>query len=165
MITIRPIQVCDIAGFHAAVDSVCRERRFLATVESPPMESTMRFVTNNVEKGYPQFVAQDGDTIVGWCDAIPGTDGGAHVGRLGIGVRKDCRGQKIGQRLMEATIERCWELGLQKIELSVYSSNEAAIQLYKKLGFVEEGTKKRGRLVEGMYDDVVLMALFPDGGA
>lgn len=78
-----------------------------------------------------------------------------------MGVLKDHRGQGIGRRLLEATIERTWAIGIQKIELSVYSSNEPAIQLYKKQGFVEEGVKKRGRLVDGIYDDVVLMALFP----
>ena len=50
-------------------------------------------------------------------------------------------------------------MGLEKIELSVYCSNVAAINLYRNLGFEEEGRKKRGRLVDGSYDDVLLMAL------
>jgi RimJ/RimL family protein N-acetyltransferase len=165
MITIRLIRSADAAGFHDTLGEVCRERRYLATIEGPPLANVEKFVNGNVSAGHAQFVAEDEGRIVGWCDAIPGEHGGAHIGRLGMGVLKDYRGQKIGQRLLEATIERCWENGLQKIELSVYSSNEAAMQLYKKLGFVEEGVKKRGRLVDGIYDDVVLMALFPGGGA
>jgi len=43
--------------------------------------------------------------------------------------------------------------------LGVFSSNEPAIALYRSLGFQEEGRKKRGRFVDGIYDDVILMAL------
>jgi RimJ/RimL family protein N-acetyltransferase len=161
MITIRPILTSDAAGFHSTLSAVCRERRYLATVEAPPLEKVEGFVSDNVLAGHPQFVADHEGKIVGWCDAIPGEHGGAHIGRLGMGVLKHHRGQGIGRRLLDATIERTWAIGMQKIELSVYSSNEPAIQLYKKLGFVEEGVKKRGRLVDGIYDDVVLMALFP----
>ena len=159
MITVRPIRETDAPGFHAAVDAVCRERRYLATLESPPLEKAPDFVKDNVERGYPQVVANQDGKIVGWCDAIPGDAGRAHIGGLGMGVLKDHRGQGIGERLLEATIDGARRFGLQKIELSVYSSNEPAIALYRKLGFVEEGLKKRGRLVDGIYDDVLLMAL------
>lgn len=159
MIQIRPIRESDVAGFHKALDSVCRERRFLATVEGPPLENVGKFVGTSVREGHPQVVAEDGGAIVGWCDAIPGDVGAAHIGRLGMGVLKDYRGQGIGKRLLAATIEEARRTGLEKIELSVYSSNGTAIGLYRKAGFEEEGLKKRGRLVDGIYDDVVLMAL------
>ena len=65
--------------------------------------------------------------------------GTAHVGHLGMGVLRTRRGQGIGRRLADATITRARELGLEKIELSVYASNGAAITLYRSLGFVDEG--------------------------
>jgi ribosomal protein S18 acetylase RimI-like enzyme len=71
----------------------------------------------------------------------------------------ECRGQKIGRRLIEATIEAARSIGLEKIELSVHATNEPAIALYRSLGFEEEGRKKRGCLVDGLYDDIILMAL------
>ena len=164
MIQIRPIRESDAPGFNAAVDAVCREKRYLATLEGPPLESSIQFVACNVKAGHPQFVAEDAEgRIVGWCDAIPGGAGTAHIGGLGMGVLKDFRGQGIGKRLLQATIDGARRIGLEKIELSVYSSNEAAIALYRSLGFVEEGLKKRGRLVEGIYDDVLLMALHLNG--
>lgn len=163
MTEIRPIRESDAAAFHAAVDAVCRERRFLATLEGPPLEKTTAFVTGNVKNGLPQFVADKGGKIVGWCDAIPGDGGRAHIGGLGMGVLKEHRGKGIGQRLLEATIKGARAMGLEKIELSVYFSNFPAIALYRKAGFEEEGVKKRGRLVDGIYDDVVLMALHLTG--
>ena len=162
MIVIRQIREEDAPAFREVLDAVCRERRYLATLEVPPIERVQAFVTSNVKAGYPQFVAEDEGKIIGWCDAIPGdaSSGAAHIGRLGMGVLKDYRNKKIGRRLIEATIEKARLLGLEKIELSVYASNEPAITLYRRLGFLEEGKKMRGRFVDGIYDDIILMALF-----
>ncbi|MBI3524783.1 MAG: GNAT family N-acetyltransferase [Betaproteobacteria bacterium] len=48
--------------------------------------------------------------------------------------------------------------GVTRIELAVYASNTAAIALYHRLGFVEEGLKRKARYLDGKYDDVVIMA-------
>ncbi len=161
MTLIRLIRASDVRSFRDALDSVCRERRSLAMLEAPPLEDVQKFVGSNIQRDLPQFVAIEGDEVVGWCDALPGDaeSGTAHIGRLGMGVRTEYRGRRIGRRLVEATIDKAKAIGLEKIELSVYASNHPAIALYQKLGFEEEGRKKRGRLVDGIYDDVVLMAL------
>jgi len=52
---IVPIAKEHISGFHAAIDVVARERRYLAHLEAPPFEETRRFILDNIELGYPQF--------------------------------------------------------------------------------------------------------------
>jgi hypothetical protein len=52
---IVPITKEHISGFHAAIDVVARERRYLAHLEAPPFEETRRFILDNIELGYPQF--------------------------------------------------------------------------------------------------------------
>jgi RimJ/RimL family protein N-acetyltransferase len=49
---------------------------------------------------------------------------------------------------------------LERIELEVYGSNESAIRFYERTGFVVEGVKKKGRKLDGEYDDLVQMAVF-----
>lgn len=165
MLQIRPIREDDAPAFHALVDGVCRERRFLATCESPPLENTRSFVSSNVKNGCPQYVAEENSTLIGWCDAIPGgpTTFSRHVARLGMGVHADHRGRGIGSLLLHAVIARTRELGLEKIELGVYASNEPAIRLYRSVGFTEEGTLRRARLLDGKYDDILMMALWLNG--
>src|SRR6188474_3481158 len=45
----------------------------------------------------------------------------------------------VGSPLLAAAIARARERGLHKLSLSVFPHNEAAIGLYRKHGFVEEG--------------------------
>lgn len=52
-----------------------------------------------------------------------------------------------------------------RIELEVFSSNEHAVALYRKLGFQVEGVKRRARRLDGDDDDIVFMALLRDDGA
>lgn len=51
-------------------------------------------------------------------------------------------------------------LNLRKINLGVHYKNKAALELYKKIGFLEEGRfKNHVETMEG-YDDIIRMAVF-----
>ena len=160
-IQIAPIAEEHIEGFRDCLDSVARERRYLAFVQAPPLESTREFVLSNIARDIPQFVALYEEDVIGWCDISPMRfEGFTHCGRLGMGVHKRFRRLGIGTRLIEQTISKAKEKGLERIELEVFASNSPAIRLYEKAGFVVEGVKKKGRKLDGEYDDLVEMALF-----
>jgi ribosomal protein S18 acetylase RimI-like enzyme len=149
-----------IEGYHRCLDSVARERRYLAFVQAPPLESTREFVLSIIASDQTQFVALKDEDVVGWCDiSLMWLEGFTHCGRLGIGVRKDYRRRGIGKRLIERTIARAKEKGLERIELEVFASNRPAIRLYEKVGFVVEGVKRKARKIDGAYDDLIGMAL------
>lgn len=158
---IVPIAEEHIEGFHACLDSVSRERRYLAFLEAPPLESAREFVLSNIEGDIPQFVALNGEEVIGWCDISPmKLEGFTHCGSLGMGIHQDFRGMGIGTKLIERTIGKAKEKGLERIELEVFASNIPAIKLYEKIGFVVEGVKKKARKLDDAYDDLVEMALF-----
>ena len=93
--------------------------------------------------------------VVGWCDirreTIPVY---AHVGHLGMGLLPDHREQGIGERLLHAAIDAARAAAFERIELNVYGRNSRAAALYRKVGFVHEGTRVRGKKLDGEYDDV-----------
>ena len=68
------------------------------------------------------------------------------------------RGKGLGTQMMKACFDGAARIGLERIELQVYASNKGAIALYRKFGFVTEGTKIRARKLDGHYDDIVIMA-------
>ena len=159
-VQILPIAEEYITGFRQCLDSVARERQYLGFVEAPGLDVIREFVRSNIAQDLPQFVAIEGGTVVGWCDISPESlPGFTHCGRLGMGVHKDFRGKGIGNRLVVATLDEAREKKLERVELEVFASNQPAIELYKKVGFAVEGVKKKGRKLDGVYDDVVCMAL------
>jgi len=160
-IRIVPITANHIKGFHACLDVVAREKRYLASTEAPPLETTRSFVKGNIKNNIPQFVALDGNKVVGWCDISPkGRASMAHCGVLGMGVHPAYRRQGIGRRLLEATLARAIEIGLKRVELDVIVSNSAAIALYTQFGFMVEGIKKQALRLEDRYLDLMFMALW-----
>lgn len=160
-IIFRKIELEDAQGFWSALASVAKEKKYILTIEAPPFESTRAFVQDNVEKNHAQYVAVCDNQIVGWADIIPLEHSTmAHVGGLGMGVIAEHRGQGIGSKLLESVIHHAWESGLKRLELEVFSDNEAAIALYKKHGFVQEGVKRFARVVDGHYQDIIVMAQY-----
>jgi ribosomal protein S18 acetylase RimI-like enzyme len=159
-IEIIPIAEKYIEGFWSAVDSVARERKYLAFLEGPPINTTRDFVLQNIEGNWPHFIAVCDGCVIGWCD-ISSLDRPvfAHVGSLGIGVLAAYRGQGIGKKLMQAAIQQAEQKGLTRIELTVREQNKPAIALYKKLGFEEEGVHKNAVCIEGKYENHIFMAL------
>jgi len=100
------------------------------------------------------------DEVVGWCDIVRNpVEGFRHTGRLGMGLIPTYRGQGLGKRLVVETIHSARQVGIERVELEVFASNERAIALYRTLGFVTEGIKRRARKLDGVYDDNVFMAL------
>jgi ribosomal protein S18 acetylase RimI-like enzyme len=160
-IRVTPIEERFAESFHRCLDSVARERRYLALVQAPPVDATCEFVRNNIANAVPRFVAvTSNDEVVGWCDlTLPALDGFTHCGHLGMGVRHDYRGRGLGTALLRATMQAARDKGLERVELEVFASNLPAIELYRKQGFVTEGVKNKARKIDGKYDDVVLMAL------
>ena len=97
--------------------------------------------------------------VVGACSLRLGYGRKRHSGHLGISVRDDYAGRGIGTALMAAAIDLAenW-LGLTRLELEVYTDNNAALHLYEKFDFVIEGTKHRQALRDGRYVDAHIMA-------
>ena len=157
---IRPIEEKHIEGFWHAVDSVARERKYLGFLEGPPIESTKAFVLDNINNNQPHIVALDDGKVIGWCD-ITALDRPvlAHIGSLGIGILVAYRGQGVGTALIKAALEKAKQKGLTRIELTVRENNLSAIALYKKFGFVTEGTHVNGVCIDGQYENHIFMAL------
>ena len=127
------------------------------------MERTLEFVREVIEKGYPQFVALDGERLVGWADFIPPEkESLRHAASLGMAVVKEYRGQGIGQALLTAVTEAALAFGFTRLELEVFANNISAIALYEKHGFEVEGLKRKARFVDGEYYDIQVMARLVD---
>lgn len=83
-----------------------------------------------------------------------------HVGTLGIVVSKKYTGLGLGKVLMNDLLEWAKQNGVtKKISLVTNETNTVAIELYKKLGFEVEGLLKQDNLINGNFNNTVIMGL------
>ena len=96
---------------------------------------------------------------MGGLDLFPKSPRRRHAGHIGLAVHDKWHAKGVGTALMQALIDVAdnW-LNLSRIELTVFTDNRAALKLYKKLGFVIEGTHKKYAFRDGKYADVYGMA-------
>lgn len=82
-----------------------------------------------------------------------------HVMGLGMAVSLRARRQGVGRALMQALTDFADQWGqVWRIELTVYTDNDAAIALYRRFGFRIEGTHRAYALRAGRYVDAHAMA-------
>ena len=90
------------------------------------------------ENNHYLLVTVDGG-IVGYC-GYWGIAGEGYI--YNVAVKASHMRQGIGQRMLEELIKQAVDRGIDSLTLEVRQSNEAAIRLYKKLGFIEAGVRR-----------------------
>jgi putative acetyltransferase len=155
-----PIQIDHASSYRQCLDVVAQERRYLAQLEALPLEQIVGFVRDSVANDAVQFVALDGQRVVGWADIFPAwAHTIAHRGTLGMGVHPDYRQRGLGEALLRACIGKAKSKGLTRIELETRADNAASIALYQKVGFVHEAVKRNAMCFDGEYFDSVQMSM------
>ena len=119
-------------------------------------------VRGGLEKTSPnerKLVALVDDQLVGSASLDRPMGRRAHVGRIGMGVHDAWVGRGVGTALMAALVDLAdnW-LGLRRLELTVNIDNAPALALYRRFGFVVEGTHRAHLLRGGRYVDGYTMA-------
>ncbi|MCD6142278.1 GNAT family N-acetyltransferase [Candidatus Bipolaricaulota bacterium] len=161
-ITIREARKEDFAVIQEiALDSMPHRVSVSPIREEEKAEENMRkFYANLVSNGLAMFppefeaaafVAIDKDErpigyVLVATSAKDDLTGERQAYILDIVVRPDRRGQGIGTKLMEKAHEYAREKGLRYIGLTVASGNESALNLYRKLGYIEEWKRMARRL-------------------
>lgn len=160
-IIIRHARIEDAHAIAEAERQIAQEPGFFC---SEPSELTDANVANTIlsfskhGKGV-YFVAEHEGILIGhaFLEPFP-LKALSHVADLNIAVNLGWQGRGIGKKLLEQIIE--WakhSFTIEKIQLNVRASNNAAICLYKKMGFQEEGRlKNRLKLKKGYIDDIIM---------
>ncbi|MBR1619950.1 GNAT family N-acetyltransferase, partial [bacterium] len=80
-----------------------------------------------------------------------------HISNASYAVKKDKRGQGIGELLVKNCLTKAKELGFKILQFNaVVAINTSALKLYKKLGFTQLGIIPKGFLLkDGTYVDII----------
>ena len=129
-------------------------------VPYPSREYWRKRITDNPESAY-YLVAIIDERVVGMAniDTFPNRPRRKHAAAIGICVHEEWQGKGVGAALMHAILDLAdnW-LNLTRIELEVFSDNEAAIHLYERFGFEVEGTLRQHAFRDGRFVDSTMMA-------
>lgn len=149
---IRPARDDDRLPLALIFAAVAEERDGIAT--EPPVDVEARAASWTLEG---TLVAVAGGEVIGSVHVETSRFG---FGELGMAIARDGRGRGVGSALLEAAIEWARDQGLHKLSLGVFPHNSAAIALYRKYGFVEEGRRvKQYRRASGELWDSIDMGL------
>lgn len=110
--------------------------------------------------GIKQLVACIDEIVVGHlCIEVPQRPRRSHVADFGICVDARFQNRGVASALVRTMTDMCdnW-LRVERIELTVFVDNAAAIAVYKKHGFEIEGTGEKYGLRNGEYVDAYFMA-------
>ncbi len=156
MITIRAYQEADVAEAMGIWNEVVRDGVAFPQVEELTEREADDFFTSQSYTG----VAVDSETgeIVGLYILHPNNVGRcAHICNASYAVKEGMRGRHIGELLVTDCIKKAPDFGFKILQFNaVVSSNEPALRLYKKLGFIQLGTIPGGfRTKNGVYEDII----------
>lgn len=124
------------------------EKAFEALIQEDTKQSRHLFLVADIEGKIVGFSRCEGHAL----------KRSAHKVTFGIAIQKDLWGYRIGKELLAASIGWADQQGIQKMSLHVLETNEKAIRLYERHGFLIEGVLKNDkRLRDGLYYDTVVM--------
>ena len=158
-VTVRRAAPRDARPFLDFWSAIVAEGRYVRseTVRHPARMYRARFRRSWTDRE-AQVLAVEGDRVVGHVyvqrEDHPAT---RHVATLGIAVAAPHRGLGVGSVLLGEAFRWARGVGVEKILLSVYPHNTAAIALYRKFGFVEEGRLiRQSRKTHGDEDEILM---------
>lgn len=113
---------------------------------------------SSLRSGYWMRVRTQADTgrIVGVCVAMDGVD---EMHLLNIAVDKALHGGGLARGLLDTLYAFCRQAGVPLLWLEVRPSNERALGVYRRQGFIEVGVRKGYYPAPGGREDALVMRL------
>lgn len=163
-VILRPVERCDLDGPYA---------RWINGQEADLFTEHAQFPHDSRDlESYWESKVASRDCL--WL-AIVDRESGDHVGNIELsGIdwvhRKAVysiligdvshQGKGLGFEASRLILKHAFgKLNLNRVELGVHEDNRAAIKLYERLGFLEEGRLRQAFLRNGRYNDIVVMAI------
>jgi len=112
---------------------------------------------SNFGQRYFNHVLLLNDAVIGYfvASAVAG-----EVTLMNIAISPDQQGRGAGQLLLQFLLDHSRQNNQQEIWLEVRASNQNAIHLYQKLGFVEVDIRKAYYPTESGREDAVIMCCY-----
>lgn len=156
VVRVRPATLEDCAAIGRGMKTVVDEGSWLATESTTGAGQLEQRFRDEIERGTPLIVLEEDGAVVGSIALHPTAVSG--VLSVGMWILSSHRGRGGGRMLMDAALAARPER-VHKIELEVWPDNEAAISLYRGMGFEREGLRRNHyRREDGSLRSALIMS-------
>jgi putative acetyltransferase len=156
---IRPATVADREAVVSLVQRVLQE--FELPWDPQGMDAELFTIPHSYSQrgGWFDVVVDEHEAVVGTIGLLPVGDGVIELRKMYL--QRSARGGGMGRRLVQRAIDRARAVGYQRLELETAAVLEAAVALYRSMGFqtVGEATCQR------VCDYRMAISLHPDDRA
>lgn len=163
-ILVRSPEVGDVKEMLKFINELSKERTFIRYQgEQETLESETKYLESRLEaiknKKAVHLLAFSENKLIAATEIHMMDKTEKHVGIFGISVIKDFRGKGLGKLLVELVLKEAKKEipDIKIVTLEVFSTNDIAKGLYKKLGFIEYGMLPNGITRGGKFEDAILM--------
>ena len=162
-VVLRKVRWEDLDDLMETINSLVDEKAEITVSEKVSRDEEIDWLANLmrlVEKGKRFYLVVEVEGKVAGVAEVQADsrDCARHVGVVGIVLKKGYRDVGIGTEVMKTLIEHAPLMGLKILTLSAFATNKRAINVYRRVGFVETGRVPKKFLREGQYVDEVIMA-------
>lgn len=166
-ISVRKAETLDAAAILDLRSRIVSETAFMllepGELQDSVDDEAKRIDRLNSRDNCLMIVAESSGRVIGYLAAYGGeTRRIRHRATIALGVAKECWGQGAATAMLNFVLHWSREQKLRRIELTVHTTNNRAIAVYKRCGFQIEGVRCSSLLVDGQYVDEYLMAVIND---
>jgi len=159
-ISIRAATLSDASAIHEIYSYHVQHGTASWELEPPTLEEFQARMTNIFAQGYPYFVAEIDETLVGhtYASAFRPRPGYRYTVENSVYVHPQYQRRGLGRLMLAHLINVCEGLGYRQMVAVVGDSqNTPSIRLHQELGFVHIGTLTGIGFKHGRWLDSVLM--------
>ena len=161
MITIRHATENDLPQILEIYNEIIKNTTAVYYYESHTIEMRMQWFMEKQEKGFPVFVAEENDLILGMSTIGPFRIPTAYRYTVEntVHVAAHARGRGVGKLLMTPIIEAAKQMKMHVIIAGVDAGNEVSLHLHKSFGFEEVAHFKEVGYKFGRWLDLKFLEL------
>ena len=139
MIRIRKAIESDLPQLLIIYNEIILNTTAVYDYEPHSMEMRRQWFHAKKEQGFPVFVAEDGERILGFSSIGPFRAWAAYKYSVenSVYVAANARGQGVGKLLLAPLIDAAGKLRLHTIIAGIDATNETSLRLHKSFGFEE----------------------------
>ncbi len=159
---IRDLEIEDAEQFLKLLNTLDAETAFLSR-EKGERKTTVKQLKEDIQKGSNNgvlnYVLDNNGVLTGyvWGDPYK-IIRKKHCMYVAIAILQEYTGKGYGKKSMQTLEKQAILNGITRFELTVMTHNNIAVNLYKKMGYVIEGTIKNSMLINGKFVDEYRMA-------